>query len=53
MKNDKEKKYQNKYFSLKKGWIAMTYKKEELNVNDTRCIAYSCENPKYILIQPV
>ena len=31
----------------------MTYKKEELNVNDTRCIAYSCENPKYILIQPV
>ena len=31
----------------------MIYKKEELNVNDTRCIAYSCENPKYILIQPV
>ena len=31
----------------------MAYKKEELNVNDTRCISYSCENPKYILIQPV
>ena len=31
----------------------MVYKKEKLNVNDTRCIAYSCENPKYILIQPV
>ena len=31
----------------------MAYKKEELNVNDTRCIAYSCENPKYFLIQPV
>ena len=31
----------------------MTYKKEELNVNDTRCIVYSCNSPKYILIQPV